>query len=139
MSRRTLPGFLVVGGIGFVVDAAVLQLFFMLGYGAVVSRFISVAVAVTATWLLNRRYVFRTGGRNAKAPEFLRHVIAQGGGMVVNLAVYFLLLATVPELRQQPVIALAAGSIAAMIVNYLGAKYWTFKHRGDSSDAVKDR
>lgn len=124
--RRLFPRFVFVGTIGFLVDAAVLQTLFLLGYGPFLSRAFSVVIAMTATWYLNRTVVFRTS--NAKGPEYLRHLGAQSLGMVINVVVYSGLLLAIPALQEKPVIALIGGSIAAMFFNFFAAKFWTFRH-----------
>jgi putative flippase GtrA len=43
-----------IGGIGFVVDAGILQALFVRGIQPIIARCISFPVAVTATWLLNK-------------------------------------------------------------------------------------
>ncbi len=108
----------------------------MLGGGVYLSRAVSVVVAVSVTWYLNRRFVFRTSGVNRRIPEYSRHVIAQGGGLIVNLFFYLLLLQLFDALKSQPLVPLAIGSGAALVVNYLGAKFWTFRHRGDHGGPV---
>ncbi len=132
MSQRTLPGFLVVGGIGFLVDAGVLQLLLVAGLGAFGARAVSVLIALTVTWYLNRRFVFKTGGHNRKKAEYGRHLASQSFGALINFCVYGIVLLLVPSLH--PLIALAAGSAVALIVNYLMAKYWTFQKDGRTTN-----
>ena len=66
MAARRFAKFLVVGGIGFLVDAGVLTLAVRhLGASVYAARALSFSVAVLATWLLNRTYVFGTIGHSA--------------------------------------------------------------------------
>lgn len=132
MSQRTLPGFLVVGGIGFLVDAGVLQALLFAGLGVFSARAVSVLVALTATWFLNRHFVFRTSAHNRKQTEYVRHLVSQSFGALINFGVYGVLLLLVPTLN--PLLALAAGSAVALIVNYLMAKYWTFRKERRTTD-----
>ena len=123
--RRLFPKFVFVGTVGFLVDAVFLQTLFLLGYGPFLSRACSVVIAMTATWYLNRTMVFQTS--SAKGPEYLRHLAAQSVGMVVNIIVYSGLLLGLPVLQGMPVVALVGGSLAAMVFNFLAAKFWTFR------------
>lgn len=121
--------FLAVGTCGFIVDAACFQLLFEAGGGLVYSRLISAAVAISVTWLLNRRYVFRTTDINRSGPEYGRHVVVQLGGLAVNFAVYFGFIAVFPGLRTMPLLALAAGSAVALAFNFAGSRWWAFRPR----------
>jgi len=118
--------FLAVGGTGFLVDAAVLAVMTeLLSVGALPGRTVSFSVAVLSTWLLNRRWSFRT----REAPswgEFLRYLTSQGTGLSVNLAVFVTLGAFAPDPASRPLVALAVASMVAMIVNYLGLRFVVF-------------
>jgi putative flippase GtrA len=124
----------VVGGIGFVVDAAVLWA--LTGpasvdpYGA---RLGSFAVAVVVTWLLNRSFTFAStarpgGGETARGPaaEFARYLGSQGLGWLVNFALYSLVVAAFRTVDHIALYALAVGSAAAMGLNFLLASYFVF-------------
>lgn len=127
--RGHFARFLAVGACGFIVDAACFQLLFKSGGGLVYSRLISAAIAITFTWFLNRRYVFGTTGVNRSGPEYGRHVVVQLGGLAINFAVYFALLATLPGFRTVPVLALAAGSAVALAFNFVASRWWAFRLR----------
>ena len=125
-NRRLIQGFLVTGSIGFLVDAGLLHALFVLGYDPLVARAASVLVAITTTWYLNRRFVFRTDGR--RTPEYLRHLSAQSVGMLINVAIYTVLIYTSDLFGSQPVFAVVVGSLTAMVFNFLSARYWTYRH-----------
>jgi putative flippase GtrA len=123
--------FAIVGGIGFVVDAGILTvLASWLGFNVYASRAVSFATAVIATWALNRQWVF--GGlksRHARAvgAEYLRYVVVQTVGALTNLVVFVAVLAAVPGLIGYPVVPLAIGAIAGLLVNFAGARAWVFR------------
>ena len=127
VTRKLLARFLSVGGLGFLLDVGVFQLFYSQGQGPVRSRLVSAAAAITLTWYLNRRLVFRTSQVNRSAPEYARYVTVQAAGLVINLGVYLVLLDRVSMLRQMPVLALCGGAAAAIVFNFLGARYWAFR------------
>lgn len=127
-TRALLARFLPVGGAGFLVDAGVFQLLFTLGHGAMVARVVSTVFAVTVTWYLNRNLVFKTRIVNRSAPEFARYVVVQAAGLAVNLGVFVALLATIEALQRVPIVALCGGAAAAITFNFLGARYWAFRH-----------
>ena len=125
------PAFVVVGGIGFVIDASILAIL-VHGYswGDYTARLVSFAVAVTATWYLNRSYVFSARKTLDRRSEYSRYLAVQLIGMAINFLVYSLCIATVEIMDQWPVLALAVGSAVALFFNFLGARLFVF--RGDS-------
>lgn len=125
--RRELFGFVLVGGVGFLVDATLVLLLsqYMNVY---LARLLSFAVALTVTWLLNRSWVFTAAGRSARAraAEYSRYVVVQCSGAAVNLAVFSLLIFLFEILKSWLLIPLAAGSLVGMFVNYYGMRVWVF-------------
>lgn len=122
--------FLLVGGAGFIVDAALLTLLVnALGVNPYIARLLSFPPAVLTTWLLNRRLVFVSHASTAKKRtlEYGRYFTVQTVGALINLAVYMGSLTLWPALKPWPVLALAAGSAVALVFNYMGAKCWVFK------------
>lgn len=117
--------FCMVGGLGFVIDAAaLLALTQGLGWGPIAARIASVLVALTATWAVHRRYTFasRDPGRIA---EWSRFAAVNGIGAVINFAVYSAIL--VIASATPPLLALAAGSAVALGANYIGARSIAFR------------
>lgn len=122
--------FAAVGAAGFVVDSTVLYLCKpQLGlYGG---RVVSFLAAVTFTWWMNRTYTFRVRG-TPRAFGFLkqwfRFMSVNAIGVSVNLGVYGALVSAVPLAAEHPILAIAAGSLSGMVLNYLGSKHAVF-HR----------
>lgn len=119
----------IVGGLGFVVDAAILTLLVAAGNeNPLVARCLSFPPAVLTTWVLNRRMVFTSSARSVgeHANEYGRYFSVQLVGAFINLGVYTMTLAYFPTLRPWPVIALVAGSLIALSFNFLGARLWVF-------------
>lgn len=133
LSHRFLR-FCLVGTIGFLVDVAVLYaLAGALGwYGA---RVLSFLAAVTATWILNRRFTFtkdstlrvESPARTVRA-EFLSYLLSMLGGAVVNYGVFALILATLSGAWIEAV-GIAAGSVSGLFVNYFAAKNFVFPNK----------
>ena len=126
-TRTLLAGFLSVGAFGFLLDVSVFQALFMLGYGPIAARIVSSGAAITLTWYLNRRHVFRTAQTSRSGPEYARYVLIQSGGLAVNFGVYLALLNSMQVLREVPVLALCGGALVAITFNFLGARYWAFR------------
>lgn len=119
--------FSFVGGLGFLVDAAVLLLLYELAdLGLPPARLASFAVAVTFTWWLNRRLTFQSRPARGLLGEWSHYVAVNGFGGVVNLLVFFLLTLQGSGLLAEPLPALAIASIAGLLFNYLGSRFLVF-------------
>ena len=127
-----LVAFGVVGAIGFAIDGGILTLLATrLGVDVYAARTISFSVATLATWLLNRRAVFRARAapRGGRREEYVRYLAVQVCGAAINLGVFSALIAVHPALRAVPIVPLAVGAAIAMIFNYAGVRYWAFGGR----------
>jgi putative flippase GtrA len=130
-ASRRFAKFIAVGGIGFLVDAGVLTLA-VGAFGASVypARALSFSVAVFATWLLNRTFVFDSAGRRAPVVgEYSRYLVTQVIAAFCNLAVFAALIEVLPRLATTPVVPLAAGAVLGAFVNYGGSAWWVFRHK----------
>lgn len=123
---RQLLRFGMVGTVGFLVDAAVLYLGIALGLGLYLGRVLSYLAAVTTTWVLNRSFTFRTAPGGNRAHEFARFAVSQLSGAGLNLGLFTLLVATIPWMAENPVAAVAAGSLAGLSLNFLVARRYVF-------------
>lgn len=130
MTSRRLPGFALVGAIGFLVDAGILTLL-MTGYdfGPYAARAVSFTAAVTTTWYLNRRWVFDRRAVPMSRREYFSYVTVQVIGALINLLVFVATLELVASLRGFPVIPLAIGAGVALLFNFGASSRFVF---GDS-------
>jgi putative flippase GtrA len=128
------PAFVVVGGIGFIVDAGILAVL-VHGYqwGDYTARLVSFAIAVTVTWALNRSYVFNRNRTLNRRSEYTRYLTVQIMGMAINFLVYSLCIASNELMDQWPVLALAVGSAVALLFNFAGARMFVFIGKPDHS------
>ena len=124
---RQLIAFGVVGVIGFAVDAGVLTLARRLGAGLIIGRVVSYLSAATCTWALNRRFTFASRADQSRMRQWLLFMFSQLAGASVNLGLYAWLVSTSALVAAQPVIGVAAGSLAGMLVNFCVAKKLVFK------------
>jgi putative flippase GtrA len=127
---RQFAWFCVSGVLAFIVDAGVLQLLITFaGLDPYSARIGSFLCAVTTTWLFNRHITFRHGSGLPLHREWLLYVSTQLGGFAFNYAVYAALVFFLPLAREWPVLAVAAGSVAGLVVNYAAAKGLVFRNR----------
>ena len=124
---RRLPGFVLVGAIGFLIDASILTaLMKSLGFGHYGARAISFTTAVTATWYMNRRWVFERNAVRKSSREYASYVSVQVIGALINLSVFAAVIEFVPGLENMPVIPLAVGATVALIFNFSASSRFVF-------------
>jgi len=126
---RQFISFGVVGVVGFFVDSGVLYGALAAGAGLYGGRVVSYLSAATATWILNRRFTFGGSPGGNAVGEWARFVFSQLSGASVNLTTYGLLVYFSPYVAQRPVIGVALGSIAGLLVNFVAARTYAFKVR----------
>lgn len=120
-----LSSFAAVGGLGFIIDAAILSLLVhVAGWPHYTARAVSFTGAVSVTWYCNRRWVFARTSNGAR--EYGAYFGVQTIGAIVNLGTYALVIALFPTLARTPVVPLAIGAGLALLVNYSGAARWVF-------------
>jgi putative flippase GtrA len=117
----------IVGASGFLVDTAtVYGLRHALGlYGAGVVAYVT---AASSNWLLNRIWTFRGRGTGSSAHrQWARFMVTNLGGFVLNRGTYAALVTFLPIAARQPVIAIAAGAIAGLFVNFTLSRRVVFR------------
>lgn len=117
----------IAGAAGFIVDAGYLLV--LTGpLGPVLGRVISFTLAVVTTWLINRNFAFsdRPSGQKLHV-EFGRYFGSMLVGGTANWAAYGLVLALLPPGPALPLIGVAAGSVAGLVVNLTLAQRFVFR------------
>jgi putative flippase GtrA len=126
-----------VGGLGFVVDTSVVYAL-RDDLGLYWARALSFLVVVTFTWALNRSWTFRGRGAPGLLRQWALFLGANSSGAALNLSTYFVLVATVPFCATNPVVAVAAGAIAGMFINFALSRQVVFgEHSKSSGVSVK--
>ena len=128
-THREFLRFAIAGAIGFVVDAGVLTLAMALGCGPYLGRVLSFLCAAFVTWQINRRITFTGRSSGSLWKEWYQYLLAMSFGGACNYAAYAVALKLLPKGPAAPVLAVAAGSIAGMFVNFLTAKLWVFRSK----------
>jgi putative flippase GtrA len=123
---RELARFAIVGAIGFSVDAGVLHLLVAkAGWSPFAARALSFPPALTSTFLLNRAWTFKSL-RIPAVQAYGAYTLIQIAGALINLAVFALCVLLVPVLYQWPLIALAIGAVASLLVNFAASRRLVF-------------
>lgn len=117
----------LVGTIGFLVDFGVLYVLKSV-IDVYCSRIISFLTAALITWVLNKVITFRDrqSGRHGLR-EVVGYIIVMliGGGF--NYLIFVLLMLWVPLVSANPVLGVAAGSLAGMGFNYFSSGKLIFR------------
>lgn len=129
---KQLLKFGVVGTIGFFVDAGALTLFVHIGSNPYWGRIFSFFIAVSCTWILNRNFTFKMSRSSLILSEWIRYLIANSFGAILNYGVYALLLFKIDLISQWPVLGVAAGSLAGLFANFINSKVFVFKKEHNS-------
>ena len=126
-----LVQFLVVGGIGLVVNLVVVTLAARAGAAPVAALALGIAVSVLSNFALNRRFSFSYAKNDPVLPQLLSFLTASALGMVVNFAVAVLLQERLFALGVPFALQLSAmaGVLAGMTFNFLGSRYFVFRKR----------
>jgi putative flippase GtrA len=130
-AARHYGGFLAAGLAALATDALVLTLLTRgAGLSPFLARLFAIAVAMVVSWRINRRVTFAVAAPPSLA-EFARFAGVSWAAQAVNYAVFALLLLARPA--TEPVAALIAASIVAMVVSYVGFRFGVFG-RGDQDE-----
>ena len=125
--RAELARFAAVGAIGFVVDAAVLQLLVSVAsWSPFAARAVSFPVALACTFTLNRLWTFR-GLRLPLARAYGAYGAIQVVGALINLFVFSACVVLAPPLYERPVIALGIGATVALLFNFYATRSVVFR------------
>ena len=117
--------FALVGVVGYIVNAGMVEALAP-AMGPIWAQVLAFPVAVTVTWWLNRRYTFGASHR-AIHQEWLRYVLANALGWVVNNGAYVWMIFSIPLAYKHPALAVAVGSLAGMVFNFAMTRHIVFK------------
>ncbi len=116
----------VVGTVGFLVDTAVLYGALALGLGLYSGRALSYVAAATTTWALNRLWTFRGRGEGPALRQWALFLAVNLIGFASNYGTYAVLVAAVPQVAENPILGVAAGSLAGMAGIFLLSLRYVF-------------
>jgi putative flippase GtrA len=118
--------FAVVGFSGFLVDnATVYGTRYWLGL--IVAGVLAYFTSATWNWALNRAWTFRGKGTGPAHRQWRMFMITNLAGFVLNRGLYMILVTSVAAAAEQPVIAIAAGSVAGLFVNFSLSRRLVFR------------
>lgn len=120
-----------VGAGGYVVDNTVLYLMIhAAGLDPYSGRAVSFLAAATFTWWGNRTLTFadqRAHGLSGIAREWVRFILANAVGGLVNVGLYATLVKFAPPPVNNPFLALPVGVLAGLVFNFTLSKKLVFR------------
>ena len=119
--------FAMVGLIGFAIDTATVYAL-RAAVGLYVAGIAAYFTAATGTWFFNRMWTFRhIVSTDSWHVQWRRFLAANLTGFVINRGVYALLVTFVDVAARQPVIAVFAGALAGMTLNFNLSRKMVFR------------
>ncbi|MEC9375602.1 MAG: GtrA family protein [Pseudomonadota bacterium] len=132
---KSFGSFLLVGGLGFLVDGVILSvLVHIYDWGDFTARLISFVIAAFITWTLNRRHTFAANASAKPGKEYSRYMAVQTFGSIINFSVYGICIATIPIMDVWPILALSVGVIIQIPFTFIGMKKFVFNRREEESE-----
>jgi len=127
-----IPSFAIIGLVGYVIDAAITYAGAKyVGLSPELARLPGFVVATLVNFLLNRAITFG----HSRAPfirAFIRYCVVASAGLAVNYGVYSACVLLAPRFGLDVTAAIlpifvAAGAGAAMILTFLGFRFFAFR------------
>jgi len=116
----------IVGTLGFLWDTATVYAL-KAAAGLYVAGACGFLVAATINWAINRFWTFRHLDHNAAHRQLMQFLAVNSIGFIFNRGTFFTLVTLSLRCREQPVLAIIAGSLAGLIFNYFLSKKYVFK------------
>jgi putative flippase GtrA len=117
----------VVGAGGFLVDTALLYLALWAGAGLYGGRVFSYLGAASFTFVLNRAWTFRGAAQAHAGRQWALFLLVNLTGFALNYGTYAVLVAFVPLVAANPVLGVAAGSVAGLGGNFRASRRFVFR------------
>jgi putative flippase GtrA len=130
LSRISILRFAVIGALGVPVDWGALHLCLHWETGPYVGRVIAWLCAATFTWVGNRYFTFadtRARGVVGAAGEWLRFLIANAVGGLVNVGLYSVMLRFAPPPFNDLNLAFVCGVLLGLVFNFVLSKRMVFR------------
>ena len=112
--------FLIVGSVGFLVDAVFLYVFSIF-INIYLARVFSFSIAVYVTWRLNSGFTFSTNGKG-----ILSYLGAQSIGLGINYGGFSALVYFFGTSADVVFFSLVCATAVSTFVNFLVMRYWVF-------------
>ena len=120
--------FAIIGGLGFIADAAVFALCcFVAEMSLLTARAVSFLCAASVTWFGNRVVTFAERNRDDAWAQWIRSISGALFSSIPNFLVFQLAIMWLGEAPLQAMLALVLGVLAGMVSNYQLSNQWVFR------------
>ncbi|AHG62795.1 GtrA family protein [Advenella mimigardefordensis] len=117
------------GVLGFLVDTGILYLL-KDSIGNYWGRAVSFLAAVLVTWTVNRNLAFRHKSSNkGLVREFFHYFQLMLIGGAANYLTFVLLVDNIAIVSRHPVLGVAGGSLAGLLINFMQLRFVIFRHK----------
>ncbi len=126
ITRFSFARFCLVGGLLFLLDAALLYLLiYGFKFAPTIARVISASCSITVSWVLHRSYTF---GPSINRPlfEYKRYIFGSLLSFIINLSSYIILIESWTIFWQYPILAVILATALSMNFSYLFMKKIVF-------------
>jgi putative flippase GtrA len=123
-NRGMFQRFLIIGGLGFGVDAVLTLGLMHVGVAAHFARVVAIAVAMAFTWLCNRRFTFAVD-QDASVAEGMRYAAVALLAALLNYGVFLALL----NVGVPPFVALVMATALQTAFSYWAYRRFVFGAR----------
>lgn len=113
--------FLVVGGLGFLIDSGLTLSLIKLGFSPLLARPPAILAAMVFTWLANRRHTFKVG-KTRSLPEAARYTTVA----VVSATLSYLIYSGLVMISLSPLSAIIIATAVVAVFSYFGYKHFAF-------------
>lgn len=115
-----------IGGVVYLFDASCFWLLQREIGAAMPARVISVLLAITLSWWLNRTLTFRAGAGRMRWSELLTFMLSQLPGAGINTVATLLAFHYLPLAQGNAWLSTACGSCAGLVANFAMANRFVF-------------
>jgi putative flippase GtrA len=126
LERGLAAKFAGVSLIGFAVDVAILRLGVGAGLEPAWARVISLVSAMQTTFLINGLLVFGRLTPSRLPRQWIAYMASNGVGNFCNYWIFVTLVSLHWRIVSDHLVALSAGSFAAWMINFAGARFLVF-------------
>ena len=123
---RQFMQFGLIGVLGFFWDTAIVYATAPL-LGPYAAGVLSFFIVGSINWLANRYWTYSHLNHAAMHRQLVMYLIANAVGFVLNRGTYIALVATQPLFHAHLVLAIAAGAVAGMFVNFFLSRRLVFR------------
>ena len=120
--KKLLLKFLIVGGLGFLIDAGLTYFFMFLGLSAIAARPPAIAIALVCTWLMNRKFAFRVESSRSFL-ELAKYALVAFSVSLLNYLVYMLFIMS----EMLPLLAIALATLVQSGASFFGYRRFVFR------------